>query len=1064
MSFVNRVRDLFDQVSDHLPCRTLPTAVVWSGVTIGGLIALAEVDRMIGRAVSAGENSTVATIVGPGSIGARDRWDDWTEAVGAPTTPDPGVLSRLIGWHIVFDVIFFVGYGMLLWRLIDVTFDAHPPRRLGGYVAKACLSVLLLAEVVEAGFLAACAALVQRGVGDVLPWPLAVAALVKWLALVALLVTAVRDESVRVATVRAVRNFARPVWVQRLSLVVVVLLVALTLIPLPGALDQIPDAARRWISSGAEGYLHLALAAIVYVLTALGLFTVGRRRWDHAVRRWVDGRSDRPEAVVWPWILVPGGVAAAAVVLNLTGHDDLVDPFVVGLFIAIPWTVAAATLAVRRTAEGTELPTPKMLGSIGLVALLFAAMLVIVWGDPGRWWLMIAPLTAVAVTALAANIIKAASGMDYSADTAPPTDPAMAERVRRVGDALALSVLIAGAAAYVRTFAAPFSLAAANGRGENLASTIGLATGWALFIVIGLLVIPLMQRLGDRLDAMRTTHTVRVDYIVLTGCVAALLAFAAAPRIASGTAGVVATAIIALSAWTLLLGVVIVRLQERRPLDVFRMLEMEATPVLTLAVALVVGVSLSGGDPDLHRIRTIDDENVAVQRHGLAAEFDDWLVRSSGCDRGIDGRTVRPMVLIAASGGGIRAAVWTADTLAQLADTGECGRQVALAASGVSGGSVGLAIVRQTIPASSTGEESNNSSDVVRAAARRLAGPDALSVGLAGTLIGDQVAAATGLRAQLHGGLDTWRDRAGLIEEVWDDEIPELADEYSTGVDGPTGFIVFNSTAAEVKCRVLISQVELGPEQSGKGPNCRDVDGAPPSSIDLADSAKDCFPKMSWSTAAMLSARFPLVTPSGRIVPEHAEGQCDVRSLQMIDGGYSDGEGLATIADIAPALAEVVRVHNDAARQEGGVVVVPLVIYLNDEPGIDTVPQQGKAAPELLVPLIGSGAKSQLVAREAWMQRIGNSLAANTICTGDAGCEQAVETVWTGKVRQGPVVTVAPPVGPNVEVPLGWTLSKASLDHLEGAVGPAGEPCRTGEAGAAVSTGMVELAELLCPR
>jgi hypothetical protein len=564
-------------------------------------------------------------------------------------------------------------------------------------------------------------------------------------------------------------------------------------------------------------------------------------------------------------------------------------------------------------------------------------------------------------------------------------------------------------------------------------------------------------------------HHSGVDYAVLGGCVLAVLAFVSYPRGVAYHVGVVATAIVAVTAWTLGLGALIVRLQERRPPEVFRMLEMEATPVLTLTAALLIAVSLSGGDPDLHRIRTLSDSNVPVQRQDVRDEFRAWLARSGTCDRAVPGVgvQVRPIVLVAASGGGIRAAVWTADTLAQVNDMGACGEDVVFASSGVSGGSVGLAVARQLANPVDPAPDENELSTVTRAATRRLADPAALSVGMSGTLMGDQVAAVTGIRAQWEDGISKWRDRAGLIEEAWEARIPGLDRPYTTDVAGPTGFIVFNSTAAEVKCRVLISQVELGTPESGQGPNCRDADGAPPSAIDFANTLEGCFPDMRWSTAAMLSARFPVVTPSGRIDEDNPDDGklCAADSMQLIDGGYADGEGLATLADIAPSLGALIHQNNVEAARTGGVLLVPIVAYLNDEPGLDELPDQAKAAPELIVPLVGSGAKSQLVAREAWIQRISNAFAVEAICPSDGECATAVDALRPedSDEEKRPVLTVSPPAGPAVEVPLGWTLSKASLDHLEEAVGPAGEPCIVNPVDPDnTSDGMIQLAKLLC--
>ena len=66
----------------------------------------------------------------------------------------------------------------------------------------------------------------------------------------------------------------------------------------------------------------------------------------------------------------------------------------------------------------------------------------------------------------------------------------------------------------------------------------------------------------------------------------------------------------------------------------------------------------------------------------------------------------------------------------------------------------------------------------------------------------------------------------------------------------------------------------------------------------------------------MLSARFPIVTPSARVPGPSREShalECDQRlaNLQLIDGGYGESSGLGTLVDLAPRLMELVRSHNE---------------------------------------------------------------------------------------------------------------------------------------------------------
>jgi hypothetical protein len=109
------------------------------------------------------------------------------------------------------------------------------------------------------------------------------------------------------------------------------------------------------------------------------------------------------------------------------------------------------------------------------------------------------------------------------------------------------------------------------------------------------------------------------------------------------------------------------------------------------------------------------------------------------------------MVLVAASGGGLRAAWWTVKALEKLAAT-PCGQHSVFAASGVSGGSVGLAIM-DTTPHPDAGLAS-------------IAGPDGLAAAIDGMLLRDTIDALTGLdftAADMPAG-QRFPDRAALLE------------------------------------------------------------------------------------------------------------------------------------------------------------------------------------------------------------------------------------------------------------------------------------------------------------
>jgi hypothetical protein len=380
------------------------------------------------------------------------------------------------------------------------------------------------------------------------------------------------------------------------------------------------------------------------------------------------------------------------------------------------------------------------------------------------------------------------------------------------------------------------------------------------------------------------------------------------------------------------------------------------------------------------------------------------------------------MLIVAASGGWMRSAVWTSRAFDAIRDVGPCGQNAVLLSSGVSGGSLGLVLARQ-------GPASGN--------AERLANPEALSAAAAGVLVRDNLASLTGVRMPTVDSAD-WHDRAGLMETTWEGTVPSLAKPYDLDVNGPTGALVLNSAAAGIHCRVLVSQLDLADSRQAQG-DCHQSTGLPAASLDFHDittsarSEKCTGPGLTWATAAMLSARFPTVTPAGRVA------RCDHRQdLQLVDGGYAEASGVGTLAEIAPRLAEKIRTAN--AAPDTRTYIVPIVVYLEDETHAELEVPEPDLAPELLVPIAGLGAASNMNSSATWIQRATQALA-NPCPATSTSCTLAVARIQ--RMVPGGAVVVAPVTKPSIDAPLGWTLSSASLERLHDAMDDQTRQCRS---------------------
>ncbi len=478
-------------------------------------------------------------------------------------------------------------------------------------------------------------------------------------------------------------------------------------------------------------------------------------------------------------------------------------------------------------------------------------------------------------------------------------------------------------------------------------------------------------RVGDGEVGAKTKFVVAVAALSSAGLLIAVLG---SPITVGGFVGGVGVAVGLLGAWTTLVALFTLLLRRRRPLAVFQALGLRSDPVLTLFLIVPILVGQFAGSPTLH---AIDRSSLSAPvREELPAAFDTWLDDNKDCP--VSSANVRPLVLVAAEGGGIRAATWTVATLSQLHLAGPCAASSVFLSSGVSGGSVGLAVTAmasraaEDAPVVGDPDAPKLFSNGMRDEIRELSRSSALPAAIAGLLVSDPLASATGVR--LPSFEDSgWRDRASLIEESWRVADPSLRRPFDGRPTPATGWIVFNSTDVRSGCRVVISQIDFGASTGSttgnpnSAPRCDQGVSEPPLTIDLLnyfDDQKGCDFNVDWSTAALLSARFPVVTPAGGVGAEATPLARRFPRLQLIDGGYAENTGLGLLADIAPRISELVQTYNSKTRPKGEPLVVPYLLYIQNSPGGYIAEPVRNDIPELTVPITGQGTGADSGRRE----------------------------------------------------------------------------------------------------
>lgn len=557
------------------------------------------------------------------------------------------------------------------------------------------------------------------------------------------------------------------------------------------------------------------------------------------------------------------------------------------------------------------------------------------------------------------------------------------------------------------------------------------------------------------------TGATRVAGTILAACLACWAVFAtvlASDERVYPVAGGLGTLGVVLLALLFLLGIgtsVVVLADQlwHRSAPLFRMARLRYPPILTLLLIWSLITAGLPGTEDIHRARVVrlPATGPGTARTGVQLEsaFDEWRQRRC-INPGRPGtapaaatpRPVVPLILLATSGGGIRAAAWTTYVVDALfgetpaiaappcgaGGTGRYRSDWLFAASGVSGGSVGLATYASRL---TTVAAQGASPD--RAAALGTADNDWVQQQLSADLLAPSLAwmlFAEFPWSFVRGGLH--EDRARVLERAWErawgqpESQPRFFEQYTRSHAGAAGspevpLLLLNATSVESGCRFVGTVLELNGRSTDEAPDrCRapgtlNPKGVVGGSNDLADFL--CTDQdMPLSTVAFLSARFPFVSPTGDLT------QCAkdlTYRTYLVDGGYLEGSATATIGALWATLAPLVARHNQ--RADAPAYIMPVLIRIDNgysEPAPpNTAPRPGQAlAPALTYGRIIDGVEA--LSRQEAQLRFGDGLVLP---------ESAGECVVSAQPRFAPFPLRAHP-GP--EAKLGWTLSDVAFTDL----------------------------------
>lgn len=375
-----------------------------------------------------------------------------------------------------------------------------------------------------------------------------------------------------------------------------------------------------------------------------------------------------------------------------------------------------------------------------------------------------------------------------------------------------------------------------------------------------------------------------------------------------GTAAVAFFAAIGL----LPVGTLIVYLGNRRDLPVVTMVLLWAGCCTYLVDNHMVRLSAEATSHDA----AAPDAPSGPPNADLGAYLESWLEARAPAA----GDTV-PLFIVAAEGGGIRAAYWTALVLGELEDrSGGAFSRYLFAISGVSGGSLGAAVFASLVANENAGlgpldcaSSSAAGTGTMRGRAQRVLERDFLAPTVAVMLFPDML--------QQFIPIGFLNDRAVALETSWENawSACEEGERFTRPIDSlytpgewnGTPLLFLNSTVVETGQRLVMAPVRIDEPTFSEALDGRAVLG----------------PRVPLSTAVHNSARFTYVSPAGtvrRLDRTSADGSAEW--IRLVDGGYFENSGAVTAAEILRAVRQRAETLADRAR------VRPVVIHISNDP------------------------------------------------------------------------------------------------------------------------------------
>lgn len=403
---------------------------------------------------------------------------------------------------------------------------------------------------------------------------------------------------------------------------------------------------------------------------------------------------------------------------------------------------------------------------------------------------------------------------------------------------------------------------------------------------------------------------------------------------------------------------------------------------------------------DNHQVRFLEENSSQYQpvtrQHPdsiLSTYFINWLKQKQK-EMPVKQDTF-PVILIAAEGGGIRSAYWTASILSALQQSNSAFANHVFAISSVSGGSVGASVFTAVLAHSLKNPGNTN----INSLSKDVLSEDHLSPLVAKLLYPDMLQKVIPFPVQSF-------DRAHGLEKSWEkawerslsnESYNEMKAAYGSVWEKPglrykIPLLLLNTTSVEQGIRGVLSPVSLAEINNQKIPS-------------IVDLGKLLHGRIRLRTAAGIGARFPYVTPAA-IIPISED-----KAFHVVDGGYFENLGGATLLDVHSVISNTY--ESTASKENLPANLKFYVITITNYFSVDNVEniEPLETLHDLQTPI-----SSML---NAWDARTPFSLVSLQNAKGIQGVVQ-FDLLRKDSLNTG-----------NISVPLGWQISGVSVREME---------------------------------